>query len=147
MIDDNWQDRYGTWKFDCEKFSDPKGMIEKLHSMGFKVMLWIVPFISSDSPVYRELERKKLLIFADRTKTKPAKIEWWNGVSALVDLSNPEGRKWFKDQLHNLVKSMESMDLSLMPVIRKVMSGTIPLMISVLMTIAKPMQNLHLIFL
>lgn len=103
MIDDNWQDRYGTWKFDCEKFSDPKGMIEKLHSMGFKVMLWVVPFISSDSPVYRHLAEKKLLIFGDKEKTKPAKIEWWNGVSALVDLSNPDGEKWFKDQLNSLV--------------------------------------------
>jgi alpha-glucosidase (family GH31 glycosyl hydrolase) len=105
MIDDNWQDRYGTWNFDCEKFSDPKGMIEKLHKMGFKVMLWIVPFISSDSPIYRKLAEKKMLIFADREKTKPAKIEWWNGVSALVDLSNPEGEKWFKDQLNNLVST------------------------------------------
>ena len=104
MIDDNWQDRYGTWKFDCEKFSDPKGMIEKLHSMGFKVMLWVVPFISSDSPVFRHLAEKKMLIFGDMEKSKPAKIEWWNGVSALVDLSNPEGEKWFKDQLNILVK-------------------------------------------
>jgi alpha-glucosidase (family GH31 glycosyl hydrolase) len=103
MIDDNWQERYGTWSFDCKKFSDPKGMIDKLHSMGFKVMLWVVPFISSDSPVYRLLAEKKMLIFADREKTKPAKIEWWNGVSALVDLSNPQGEKWFKDQLNNLV--------------------------------------------
>jgi alpha-glucosidase (family GH31 glycosyl hydrolase) len=103
MIDDNWQDRYGTWKFDCEKFSDPKGMIDKLHSMGFKVMLWVVPFISSDSPVYRELAEKKLLIFEDREKTKPAKIEWWNGVSALVDLSNPDGSRWFKNELSRLV--------------------------------------------
>jgi alpha-glucosidase len=103
MIDDNWQDRYGTWNFDCEKFSDPKGMIQKLHAMGFKVMLWVVPFISSDSPIYRKLAEKKMLIFSDREKTKPASIEWWNGVSALVDLSNPEGEKWFKDQLNNLV--------------------------------------------
>jgi alpha-glucosidase (family GH31 glycosyl hydrolase) len=103
MIDDNWQERYGTWSFDCKKFSDPKGMIDKLHTMGFKVMLWVVPFISSDSPVYRELERKKLLIFEESTKTKPAKIEWWNGVSALVDLSNPEGSKWFKGELQKLV--------------------------------------------
>ena len=103
MIDDNWQERYGTWSFDCRKFSDPKEMIEKLHKMGFKVMLWVVPFISSDSPVYRELERKRLLIFEDSTKTKPAKIEWWNGVSALVDLSNPEGIKWFKNELDKLV--------------------------------------------
>ena len=104
MIDDNWQDRYGTWKFDCEKFSDPKGMIKKLHAMGFKVMLWVVPFISSDSPVYRELAEKKLLIFADKEKTRPASITWWNGVSALIDLSNPEGEKWFKDQLNTLVR-------------------------------------------
>jgi alpha-glucosidase (family GH31 glycosyl hydrolase) len=105
MIDDNWENRYGTWKFDCEKFSDPKGMIDKLHNMGFKVMLWVVPFISSDSPVYRELTKKKMLIFADKEKTKPAIIEWWNGVSALVDLSNPEGEKWFKNQLNNLVET------------------------------------------
>ena len=104
MIDDNWQDRYGTWKFDCEKFSDPRGMIKKLHAMGFKVMLWVVPFISSDSPVYRELAEKRLLIFGDKEKTRPASITWWNGVSALVDLSNPEGEKWFKDQLNYLVK-------------------------------------------
>jgi alpha-glucosidase (family GH31 glycosyl hydrolase) len=104
MIDDNWQQRYGTWKFDCEKFSDPKGMIEKLHKMGFKVMLWVVPFVSPDSPVYRQLAEKKMLIFEDNEKTKPAKVEWWNGVSALVDLSNPEGEKWFKGQLSNLIK-------------------------------------------
>ena len=104
MIDDNWQDRYGTWKFDCEKFSDPRGMVEKLHAMGFKVMLWIVPFISSDSPVYRELAEKKMLIFADKGKNKPASITWWNGVSALVDLSNPEGEKWFKGQLDHVQK-------------------------------------------
>ncbi len=103
MIDDNWQDRYGTWKFDCEKFTDPKGMIDKLHKMGFKVMLWVVPFISSDSPIYRELAEKRMLIFEDPEKTRPARITWWNGVSALVDLSNPGGEKWFKEQLKSLV--------------------------------------------
>jgi alpha-glucosidase len=43
------------------------------------------------------------LIFADKEKTKPASVEWWNGVSALIDLSNPDGVKWFKDQLNNLI--------------------------------------------
>jgi len=104
MIDDNWQERYGTWDFDCKKFSDPKGMIEKLHAMGFKVMLWVVPFVSSDSPVYRDLVKRKLLVFADEGKAKPASIRWWNGVSALVDLSNPNGEKWFKEQLNFLAK-------------------------------------------
>lgn len=39
MIDDNWQEDYGNWDFSPRKFSDPKGMIKKLHEMGFKVMV------------------------------------------------------------------------------------------------------------
>lgn len=104
MIDDNWQERYGTWEFDCKKFQDPKGMIQKLHALGFKVMLWVVPFISPDSPVYRELAKKKLLVFENEEKTKPAVANWWNGMSALVDLSNPEGANWFKRELTKLVQ-------------------------------------------
>lgn len=104
MIDDNWQDSYGTWKFDCEKFSEPGEMINKLHDMGFKIMLWVCPFISSDSPVFRDLEGKKLLIFRDAKKTKPAIVDWWNGSSAIIDLSNPDGIQWFKKQLNNMVK-------------------------------------------
>ncbi|WP_223815193.1 TIM-barrel domain-containing protein [Sphingobacterium litopenaei] len=32
MIDDNWQRYYGNFDFRVEKFPDPKGMIQKLHS-------------------------------------------------------------------------------------------------------------------
>lgn len=103
MIDDNWQTRYGTWTFDAEKFSDPKGMIKKLHAMGFKVMLWVCPFISSDSPKYRKLARNKMMLFADSSKTTPAIVRWWNGASGLLDLSNPESEKWFKNELNILV--------------------------------------------
>jgi alpha-glucosidase (family GH31 glycosyl hydrolase) len=104
MIDDNWQEKYGTWRFDCQKFQDPQGMMKKLHSEGFKVMLWVVPFISPDSPVFRELDGKKALIFADSSKNKPAVVEWWNGYSALADLSNPAGFSWFRGQLAELVR-------------------------------------------
>ena len=103
MIDDNWQEDYGTWEFKAERFSDPKGMIDKLHAMGFKVMLWVCPFISADSPVYRELKRKRVLMSEDDNQTVPAIVRWWNGASALIDLSNPDGEQWFHQQLQNLV--------------------------------------------
>jgi len=103
MIDDNWQTDYGTWEFSSDRFSNPKGMIDQLHDMGFKVMVWVCPFISADSPVYRKLASQKLLMFADAQKSNPAIVKWWNGQSALIDLSNPEGSRWYKDQLKNLV--------------------------------------------
>jgi len=112
MIDDNWQEDYGTWKFSPRRFNDPKGMIKKLHSMGFKVMLWVCPFISSDSEVFRYLAKEGMLLL-DKDKTqnvlwantqnKAAIIRWWNGASACLDLSNPKTQKWFKNSLDYLV--------------------------------------------
>lgn len=112
MIDDNWQEDYGTWEFSARRFKDPKGMIKKLHDMGFKVMLWVCPFVSSDSEVFRELAADGLLLLdAERTqeilwantKNKAAVIRWWNGASACLDLSNPKTKEWFKGRLDYLV--------------------------------------------
>jgi alpha-glucosidase len=103
MIDDNWQEDYGKWDFHCGRFSNPKAMVDSLHEMGFKVMLWICPFISPDCDVYRKLESQQLLLKNNTGKT--AMVRWWNGVSGLLDLSNPETRKWFKEQLDLLQNS------------------------------------------
>jgi alpha-glucosidase (family GH31 glycosyl hydrolase) len=101
MIDDNWQEDYGVWDFSARRFSHPKAMVNQLHRMGFKVMLWVVPFVSPDSAVYRELEEKHLFI-QEKDKSRPAMIHWWNGVSAVLDLTKPEAGQWFKAQLQSL---------------------------------------------
>ena len=113
MIDDNWQEDYGKWRFSPRRFKDPKGMIDKLHGMGFKVMLWICPFISPDSEVFRHLAKEGMLlldgkrsqdILWENTQNKVAVIRWWNGASACLDLSNPKTQKWFQEQLDHLVE-------------------------------------------
>lgn len=112
MIDDNWANNYGSFRFKKEKFENAKKMIEELHQMGFKVMLWISPFISPDTEVFRQLRDRKYLLFdneGDTTLTwnraeKPAIIAWWNGYSALIDFTNPEAIKWFKGQLDQMIK-------------------------------------------
>lgn len=87
MIDDNWQRYYGNFNFRAEKFSDPKETTNQLHAMGFKIMVWVCPFVSADSPEYRELRSKDYLV---KTKSgKPAIISWWNGQSASYDFTNP----------------------------------------------------------
>jgi hypothetical protein len=48
MIDDTWQEDYGKWDFHPGRFPNPKEMMNQLHKMGFKVMLWICPFVSAD---------------------------------------------------------------------------------------------------
>ncbi len=113
MIDDNWQEDYGTWEFSARRFKDPKGMINELHKMGFKVMLWVCPFVSADSEDFRHLAKEGLLLLDPQktqdilwanTRNKAAVIRWWNGASACLDLSNPKAMKWFKERLDHLVK-------------------------------------------
>lgn len=98
MVDDNWQRYYGNFDFKQEKFPDPKAMNDKLHRLGFKIMLWICPFVTPDSPEFRELRSKGFLL--KNTKGEPAIVEWWNGFSACYDLTNPQAR----EHLRNLLK-------------------------------------------
>jgi alpha-glucosidase (family GH31 glycosyl hydrolase) len=103
MIDDTWQEDYGVWNFHPGRFHDPAAMMKELHSMGFKVMLWVCPFVSADAVPYRELKEKKGLL-RDSTG-EPAMIRWWNGVSAVLDLTNPVDSTWFMTQLEHLQDS------------------------------------------
>jgi alpha-glucosidase (family GH31 glycosyl hydrolase) len=105
MIDDNWQEDYGKWRFKASRFPNPKAMMQKLHAMGFKVMVWVCPFVSPDSDVYRDLRAKGAFITTKTDKKDPkaeavpTMISWWNGFSAVLDLSNPVAENWFKNEL------------------------------------------------
>ena len=101
MVDDNWQKYYGNFEFKPERFPDPKGMIDHLHRLGFKIMFWICPFVSPDSPEFRELQQKGYLIKKKGTNNA-AIIPWWNGYSACYDLSNPAAAEHLKQQLRNM---------------------------------------------
>lgn len=103
MIDDNWHEDYGTLDFDIRRFPDPKKMVDHLHGLGFTVMLWVCPFISPDSSIYRVLQRKGYLI--REVNGRPAIREWWNGFSAVLDLTHPEAEQWFREKLDNLMQS------------------------------------------
>lgn len=112
MIDDNWQEDYGVWEFSSRRFRSPKQMIQKLHEMGFLVMLWVCPFVSPDSAVFRRLAEDGLLILDPQrtqdilwanTKKMAAIIRWWNGASACLDLTHPAAGEWFKNRLDWLV--------------------------------------------
>ena len=123
MIDDTWQAGYGDWRFEPTRFADPKGMMDRLHAMGYKVILWMCPYVSMDTPAYRRIAwgvnpddvkgyptRGGFLGMKDGSlhhhyKTpEPAAIRWWNGKSAFLDFTHPNANAWFREQLDRLVK-------------------------------------------
>jgi alpha-glucosidase len=111
MIDDTWQEDYGLWNFHPGRFPNPRQMMDELHKMGFKVMVWVCPFVSPDQAlIVREIMKGKGFLLQKENETTtwetardPAIIKWWNGYSALLDFTNPSAVDWFNNQLDRLV--------------------------------------------
>jgi len=116
MIDDTWQHGYGVWEFDARRFPSPKAMCDELHAAGYKVMLWVCPFVSMDTPGYREMvfgvrdagrkcEKGGLIMSEGKSpygQDVAKGVDWWNGRSALVDFTHPLGARWFARELKRL---------------------------------------------
>ena len=108
IIDEGWHTRYGLWEFDLAKFPDPKGMIDELHSLGFTVMLWVVPFFTCDglgfvkaTRSFDGVERKLPFLLTDDGEI--ALMRWWNGYSAILNMCIPEGREFLDERLQRLI--------------------------------------------
>jgi len=112
MIDGGWSEDKGLMIFHPGRFTDPKSMVDDLHQMGFKVMLWVSPFVSPDQCfLYPELKKKKVFLLEKmkdgdtwETANEPIMVRWWAGVSAELDFTNPDAVTWFNNQLDGLVK-------------------------------------------
>ena len=109
MIDCFWQtDAFGPWVFHGGRFRDPKGLVDRLHAMGFKVMLWHAPFVTMDSVTYRFLRKKSGLLSDSRlvkygSSYEGLPVSWWDGLSAVYDPTSPAGRDWYKGVLKRLM--------------------------------------------
>lgn len=98
MIDDQWTISYGALDFNRQFFPDPKAMVDELHELGFKVMVWVSPFISPDTPEFRTLADMDALVCL-KDNGKPAILRWWNGYSACLNLEKQCALDWFEGRL------------------------------------------------
>lgn len=88
VICDGWQNINGPYAFDNNLYPDPKRMVDRLHSMGFKVMLTVSPYIPAWGKVYGDAAKKGQLVKTSRellSSKLPAVTD-----KALLDISGPE---------------------------------------------------------
>ncbi|XP_029437148.1 myogenesis-regulating glycosidase [Rhinatrema bivittatum] len=100
-IDDMYSKAYGDFDFDPAKFPNATEMFKKLKEDGFKVTLWIHPFINYNSRNFGVGIERQLFI-KEPTGKLPAMVQWWNGIGAILDFTNPAAREWFQNNLKGL---------------------------------------------
>ncbi len=112
MIDEGWQIEYGNWQFDKLKFPDAKAMVDELHQMGFKVMLWVVPFVRPDGLFFTQHVDPALCpefydkYFLRTEEGQVALMHWWNGYSAILDFTKQCDCDFLDRQLKALMQDV-----------------------------------------
>jgi alpha-D-xyloside xylohydrolase len=107
-IDPYWmrfhEGHHGDFEWDEAAFPDPKGMIDELRSMGFKLSLWESPYVPLDSELGKDGERRGFLLKSDKPSPSLALVHGFAKTSAAVDFTNPEAVTWFKEKNRTLLE-------------------------------------------
>lgn len=75
-LDDDWEECYGALTFNKTKFPNILGLTNTLHSKGFRVTLWIHPFINKACEKYYNDAKSKGRFVADHKGN--VDTQWWN---------------------------------------------------------------------
>ncbi len=79
VIDDGWQTAEGDWFLNPKKFPhgdrDMRALVDKIHAMGLKAKLWLVPLAADPGTQLLKKHPERLLL---NEKGKPQLITWWD---------------------------------------------------------------------
>jgi alpha-D-xyloside xylohydrolase len=84
------------FEWDEEAFPDPEGFVRWLAERGFRLSLWEIPYVYSDSEMAREGTANGY--FAREPDGGPARPLENPEETLLVDFTNPEASRWWQDK-------------------------------------------------
>ncbi|MFW6189716.1 MAG: glycoside hydrolase family 31 protein [Planctomycetota bacterium] len=84
-----------------EDFPEPEQMFRRFAEDGFKVCLWINPYLPEGTDIYEEAAEKGYLVKAE--SGEPARNEHDQPVG-MVDWTNREAKEWWKGHLKELLR-------------------------------------------
>ena len=105
-LDSFWQRAY-MWcdfEWDLARIPDPKRLLAELHKEGFHTCLWINPYVSLQSDLYREgATHGYFLRRPDGSTYHPVvwsqRTERGMGLCAIIDFTNPAAAGWYRSKL------------------------------------------------
>ncbi|KAH8367877.1 hypothetical protein KR084_003849 [Drosophila pseudotakahashii] len=104
VINEFWQENIGDFTVDKARFPTLKDTIRVLDRRGFKVVLTIQPFISTDSANFKDAVKRKLLIYERHSERSiPALTRYKSSSSAgVLDITNNASVPWLLEKLQRL---------------------------------------------
>jgi alpha-D-xyloside xylohydrolase len=107
--------KYCDFEWDRAAFPDPEGLIRRIHALGLRLCLWEHPYVSIESGLFEHGARNGYFVLRpdgeiyvieyglslaprpDGRVRVAGETERWNAPVAIIDLTHPRARTWFKD--------------------------------------------------
>ena len=103
-LDTGWfrTDWLCEWKFNPDRFPDPKGFIQRLADKGFKVSLWQLPYIAAGAEQIDEAKSNRYISRPEKeedTSTGGASNFSTLDYAGTIDFTYDKATDWYKNQL------------------------------------------------
>lgn len=104
------EDKWCDFVWDEEQYPDRANMIRQLKDNGYKICLWINPYVTITSEMYQE--GKVNGYFARTENGEPYQADLWHGLLSpcvLLDFTNQNAAEWFQNKVKRLL--LEGVDV------------------------------------
>ena len=102
-IDPRWlrPGHYCDLEWNLKDFPNPREMLEELRKMGFKVSLWIQPYVPKGTKMYEEGVKRGYFV-KRKDGTVYNIVDFVHKEVGIVDFTNPKAKEWYKEKLKKL---------------------------------------------
>ncbi|MDR3651408.1 MAG: alpha-xylosidase [Paludibacter sp.] len=104
-LDTGWfeTDWLCEWKFNDERFPNPKEFIQNLKDKGYRVSLWQLPYISYNAIQYKEADEKEYISKSERKISGSSNFSVQD-FAGTIDFTYDKATEWYKDLLRKLLE-------------------------------------------
>ncbi len=105
-LDTGWfrTDWLCEWKFNEERFPDPKAFIHRLKEQGYRVSLWQLPYVAEDAEQIDEARRNDYIAPLTRQQASEGSNFSALDYAGTIDFTYPAATNWYKGLLRNLLE-------------------------------------------
>jgi alpha-glucosidase (family GH31 glycosyl hydrolase) len=106
VVVEAWSDEETFAEFDGQAWPDPKGLVEALHELDVKVLLWQIPLVKAEAAVDSETMVERGYCVHDEHGEPYRNPGGWFNDALLLDVTNEEAVQWWTERRRYLVEEI-----------------------------------------